>query len=133
MARFREVFVLLTADSFVARVRFLTREEGGRKHNPRNPAVSQLALPHVQLSCHVVAIDEQGNPLDLGALFPDRPFLARVVVDHAVHYAPELGQLGLHFKLVEGPKCVAFGTLERGGDLEVTPESVERFIRESSR
>lgn len=121
--------MLPTADSFVARVRFLTHEEGGRKRPPRNPAVTQLVLPHARLSCHVVAIDEQGRPLDLAEFLPGGSFLARVVVEHAVHYARELGELGHHFELAEGPKCVALGTLVHGGDLEVTPEPIERLIR----
>ncbi len=54
----------MTADSFLAHVRFLTRGEGGRSSSPRNPAVSQVAVPPFHTSCHVMAVDDDGSPLD---------------------------------------------------------------------
>lgn len=121
-------------DSFLAHVRFLTPEEGGRRRAPRNPAVSQLALHHVQLSCHVVAVDDVGNPLDLGELSLGKTFQVRVVVEHALHYTAELEGLGAHFELFEGPRRVASGLLAcSGGGLEATPDGVDRFVRRSNR
>ena len=35
----------MTAATFLAHVRFLTQGEGGRSSSPRNPAVSQVAVP----------------------------------------------------------------------------------------
>ncbi len=125
--------MLPIADSFVAHVTFLTSEQGGRRRSPRNPAVSQLAVSNLLLSCNVVAIDERGHLADLGELTLGKPFLVRIVVDHAVHYASELETLGPKIELFEGRKRVGLGIMQREGCLEPTPLAVDTFIRKSGR
>ncbi len=120
-----------TPDSFLATVRFLTSEEGGRRRAPLNPAVSQLALSAVQLSCYVVAIDDEGNPLKIGELSLGQSYRVRVVVDHAGHYASDLAGIGPDVGFFEGSRRVAWGVTERNGPLEDTPDVIERFIRRS--
>lgn len=122
--------MLHIADSFVAQVTFLAPNAGGRQRPARSPMVSQLALAGVQVTCHVVAIDEHGKPLEMGELALGRPFRARVVVDHAAHYASELKALERRIELYEGSKKVASGVMEASVCLETTPADVEQFIRE---
>lgn len=82
------------ADSFPARVRFLTPEEGGRRPLG-NPAVSQLAVPPFQTSCLVVAVDQEDEPLAADTVIPlGEGIAARVVVWGANYCARELGSLG---------------------------------------
>ena len=116
-------------DSFLATVRFLTFEEGGRRRAPLNPATSQLALSAVQVSCYLVAIDEAGCPLKIGELSLGHTYRVRVVVDHARHYASDLADIGPDVEFFEGPQLVAYGVTEESGHLENTPDAIERFIR----
>lgn len=61
------------------------------------------------------------------------PFLARVVVDHPIHYLPELKKVGSRIELFEGPRKVAVGVLGAGAGLEATPADVDCFIRDPRR
>lgn len=122
---------MLIGDSFLARVRFLATEEGGRRRPPLNPAISQLALPEVQLSCHVVAVDRAGNPLEVGELSLGRTYLVRVVVHHASRYLTDLAALGPEVQFFDGARCVACGVRESDDPLGRTPDSIEQFIAKS--
>lgn len=129
--RSREVSKLHTGDSFVASVRFLTTEEGGRRRPPRNPAISQVGVARVQLSCYVVAIDDDGFPLATDKLTLGRRYRARVVVPTACYYQREFESFGRNVEFFEGAKCVALGIVEDGDWLEETSEVIDRFIKKA--
>lgn len=120
------------ADSFLAHVRFLKQDEGGRRRSPRNPAVSQLSVPPIQTSCYLVALDPQELPLDDPDAIPlGKTVLVRVVAWDAVHYQAEFDRLGPEIEFFEGARRVARGRMIEGRKLEPTPETVEAFLQAS--
>lgn len=127
----REESELLTSSSFLANVRFRTTEEGGRRRAPQNPAISQLVVGGVQLSCLIVAVDEEGAPVPPVGLALGECYGAWVVLEHARYYASELAQLGREIEFREGPRAVAVGA--RLSEIVTVPEAIAAFVRGATR
>lgn len=120
------------ADSFPARVRFLTPEEGGRRRPLGNPGWSQLAVPPIQTSCLVVAVDQEDEPLAADTVIPlGEDIAARVVVWGANYCARELGSLGPDIEFFEGSRHVGSGRMLAAGHLEPTPDDITAFLNET--